>query len=108
MTVTKKTISECFANLRKFGYNVYNFNSQKKMIRGIKGFSDFMITGHGHIFFIEVKLGKDKFSAEQEAFKDEIKYSAERNPFVFYVECSEKNYLQIHEAIFLNNYKLLK
>ena len=105
---TKKEISDCFANLRKYGYTVMNFNSQKQLIRGIKGFTDFLIVGAGHLYFIEVKIGKDRFSPEQQAFKIEIQYASERNPFVFYMECNEDNYKDIHEYILSNNYKKLK
>jgi len=103
---TKKEISECFANLRKFGYMVMNFNSRQKLPAGIKGFTDFMIVGKGHIFFIEVKIGKDTFSSEQLEFQSGIKRVTGQNPFVFYAECNEKNYGDIHEAILTHNYKL--
>lgn len=62
----KKTISDTFAIIRKYGGKVYNFNSKKALTPGMKDFVDFVIIYRSSIYFIEVKIGEDKFSEGQE------------------------------------------
>jgi hypothetical protein len=80
------------------------------MIRGLIGFSDFMIMGKGNLFFVEVKLRltKDKYSPEQLSFKMGIENVADKNPFVFYIKADETNFNLIHEYILTNEFNKLK
>lgn len=64
---TKADISNTFAQLRKFRFKVFNFNSNHKLPLGIKDFVDFVIINKNVIVFVEVKIGADKFSAGQQA-----------------------------------------
>ena len=68
----KSQISAEFARLREYGYLVFNFNQKSRFGSGLVGFCDHLIIGFGRIIFIEVKIGKDKLSAEQEKLKDEL------------------------------------
>lgn len=108
----KESVSKCFANLRKFGYEVYNSqdNYRNPMPKGLKGISDYIIVGHGYLFFAEVKFieTKDKYSPEQLTFKEKIKYVSHKNPFVFYVLINENNYKDFYTDILQQNYKKLK
>ena len=71
MKTTKSEISKIFAELRKFGFLVFNFNSDKKFNRGrMVGFVDYFIIGKNKIYFVEVKIGADDLSYEQEKFKE--------------------------------------
>jgi len=65
--VTKKEISECFAELREYGAIVNNFNSYYKRINlKIKGTPDFEIIYKDFLFKIECKISdSDTLSQEQ-------------------------------------------
>lgn len=76
----KSLISAEFARLREYGYLVFNFNQKTRFGPGMVGFCDHLIIGFGRIVFIEVKIGKDQLSKEQEQLKDElVKAQAEYN-----------------------------
>ena len=76
----KSEISKEFARLREYGYLVFNFNQKTRFGIGLTGFCDYVIIGFGRIIFIEVKIGKDRLSKEQEQLKDElVKAQAEYN-----------------------------
>lgn len=71
MKTTKAEISKVFSELRKFGFLVFNFNSDKKFNRGrMVGFVDYVIIGKNKIYFVEVKIGADKLNPDQEKFKE--------------------------------------
>lgn len=80
---TKDKISKEFNRLEKFGYQVYNFNSNRANNRGIIGFPDHVIVGRGLLIFIEVKRDGDIMSKQQFAFQEAIK-SVEDNKRVMY------------------------
>lgn len=76
----KSQISAEFARLREYGYLVFNFNQKSRFGSGLVGFCDHLIIGFGRIVFIEVKIGKDRISKQQEQLKDElVKAQAEYN-----------------------------
>ena len=106
--MTKKIISEYFGKLRKFGYKVFNFNSRKAFFQGLTGMTDFIIIGKGKIFFIELKIGKDKFSEIQLFTKKYILECSDKNPFVFYLTATDLNYTEIVSDIMQENFKKLK
>lgn len=85
---TKSDFTKAFNELRKFGYDVKNFNSNLKMKTGIKGFVDHLITGHGHLVFVEVKIGKDTMKPEQLFFAERIKSAVDKNSTVKYWQIS--------------------
>ena len=68
----KSAISSEFARLREYGYLVFNFNQKTRFGSGMVGFCDHLIIGFGRIIFIEVKIGKDKLSIEQEQLRAEL------------------------------------
>lgn len=106
--MTKKIISEYFGKLRKFGYKVFNFNSRKAFFQGLTGMTDFIIIGKGKIFFVELKIGKDKYSEIQIEIKKEILNVSDRNPFIFYLTATDLNYTEIVSDIMQENFKKLK
>lgn len=106
--MTKKIISEYFGKLRKFGYHIYNFNSRKAFFQGLSGMTDYIIIGKGKIFFIELKIGKDKFSEIQLETKKYILECSDKNPFVFYLIATDLNYTEIISDILQENFKNLK
>lgn len=65
MKTTKAEISKMFAELRKHGFLVYNFNQKNRFGRGLVGFVDHLIIGKNCIWFIEVKIGKDSLTPLQ-------------------------------------------
>ena len=66
----KKKISEALSILRKHGFTVINNNYNRKFSKAMAGFVDYATITHG--LFIEVKIGKDKFSEEQELTKKKL------------------------------------
>jgi len=71
--MTKDEISIEFNRLEKFGYQVYNFNSNRANNRGIIGFPDHVIVGRGLLIFVEVKRDGDVMSKQQFAFREAAK-----------------------------------
>lgn len=104
--VTKKMISDCFANLRKWDYLVFNFNNNRKITYGkIQGWTDLVIIGKGCIYFIEVKIRKDKMRDEQNELQTKILEVACNNYSpVFYWIATEKNYKDLYEIILTEQY----
>ena len=103
--VTKKMISDCFANLRKWDYLVFNFNNNRKITYGkIQGWTDLVIIGKGCIYFIEVKIRKDKMRDEQNELQTKILEVAFLCAPVFYWIATEKNYKDLYEIILTEQY----
>lgn len=88
-TPTKTDFTNAFNELTKFGYDVKNFNSKRKMGSGTVGFPDHLITGYGHLVFIEVKIGADKLSPKQKDFADKVKTVVDKNNTVKYWQISK-------------------
>jgi len=80
----KREISQQFALLRDYGFTVINFNSKSKFSAGLRGFVDYVIFDKTRLIFIEVKIGKDKYSKAQEDTKVKLSSIAEYNPAVYY------------------------
>lgn len=62
---TKKEISKKIKSLEKYGFKVWNFSTKHRTTSGVKDFVDFVIVGYGQIFFVELKIDKDKLSEGQ-------------------------------------------
>jgi len=88
-TPTKTDFTNAFNELTKFGYNVKNFNSKRKMGSGAVGFVDHMITGNGHLVFVEVKIGADKLRPAQKDFAEKIMTVVNKNNTVKYWQISK-------------------
>ena len=83
MKTTKSEISKVFSELRKFGFLVFNFNSDKKFNRGaMRGFVDHLIIGKNCVWFLEVKIGKDILSPEQIDLLTQLKILEDRTDVV--------------------------
>jgi hypothetical protein len=93
--VNKSDISKKFAELRKYGAKVYNFQSHKKMLGNCKGFADIVVIHNWHLFFLEIKTlsTKDKPSKEQKEFAHAVKSIGSQS--VWYYEVNENNYSEI-------------
>lgn len=82
-----KIISNSYAELRDFGFLVYNFNTQRKMIHGATNkLCDIIVIGHTGIHFIEIKLRstKDTIKPDQVIFKKVVEQVAQKTPHVHY------------------------
>lgn len=81
----KKDISKVFSKLRDFNFIVFNFNFKRGFPIGLKGFVDhvFFHKKKG-ICFVEVKIGKDRLTPEQEAIKEIIQNLSIATKFIKY------------------------
>lgn len=60
-------IKQAFTRLRDFGFIVFNFNSHKANNKGLAGHPDWLfITPKLQLVYVEVKIGSDKLSSEQQ------------------------------------------
>lgn len=98
--LTKKDISNKFAELRKNGYLVFNFSSHKKMLGSCKGFTDLVIMKAGFIWFIEIKLYKDTYSELQLETEKSIRLAVKRNSYIKYFLVDEKNVDEVINSIY--------
>lgn len=91
----KAKISKAFGELRKYGYKIFNFNNKGRIQTGyMKDWVDIVIAGHGRIYFIEVKIGKDKHSEGQLETKEKL-ISCNAT----YLVVTENNYLDTIQKI---------
>lgn len=61
-----KPINERLKELEKLGYIFFNFEQGKKITRGnYKGWVDFVLVGHGTVYFFERKRKYEKLSEKQ-------------------------------------------
>jgi len=67
---TKTSISEIIRSVKKFGFKVINFNSKTTLRKGMKDFVDYVVFNKKKVAFIEVKIGKDKYSEGQLETRD--------------------------------------
>jgi len=96
--VTKKEISECFAELRKLSASVKNFNSYYKRINlKIDGITDFEIIHQSIMVKAEVKLYDDTLKQNQIDYGLAVIGMMSEN--VYYVLIDENNYTDIRDAI---------
>lgn len=96
---TKTDIKNSLKLIERYGGKLYTFNSNRYTGTGFKGFPDHILFYKGYEIFVEVKIGKDKISAEQIIFKNHIKEVTGKNPFVFYLVATEKNYTLITDYL---------
>lgn len=88
MSISKegKLISQSFAELKKFGFLIYNFNTYRAMQRSMSKLCDHIVAGETGLHFVEVKLTStgDKMSDGQRLFKKVIWAIVARTPWVNY------------------------
>lgn len=101
---SKSDITKAFNTLRKYGYLVKNFNHNKAMPKGSAGFPDMCIAGHGYLIFCEVKIGKDKFSPDQEKWAGAIQEAIYHWGHVQYFIVTENNYTEIVDKILTKDF----
>lgn len=92
--MTKSEITNALNNLKKHGFSVYTFNSNKPMPIGLKGLPDHLIIGKSYQWWIEVKLDKDTLKPEQIIFKEMIEKFEKKNKVVKYRMITNKSDLE--------------
>ncbi len=71
LETTKSKIAKRIKALEQTGrIKVVNFNHNRTMPSGLRGFPDFLILGKNLVVFVELKLGNDRLRKEQIAFKN--------------------------------------
>lgn len=95
--MTKSELNKKIIELRKYGFLVYGFNNNRPNRRNNNGFPDYVIIKN-KIWFLEVKIGKDKLSDEQAIFRSYIE-NLNLNMAVEYFEVKEKNYQAVIDLI---------
>ena len=102
INVTKSTITEELNNLRRFGFEVMNFNHNDKMPAGARDMTDYLITGKDKVFWIEAKLGRDKLTEGQRRYMNWIIRISERlgHRTVYWFLITEENYIRITDMLF--------
>lgn len=98
--MTKKEIAKKFAELRKYGYKVFSFNSNRYMNKATVGFPDYVVIKCGFLFFIEVKLNKDKYTIAQQEVRDNIGQVIDKNKTIVYKTVTEKNVDEVINEIY--------
>lgn len=96
----KTKISESFKELEKYGYKVWNFNSNLKM--RCKYWVDLVVAGKGWLFLIEVKIGTDKLSDGQEITRHELSHIKGNCKYEI---VTENNYLEVRGKILGGDYE---
>jgi hypothetical protein len=105
MSISKeaKMISATFAELRKFGFLVWNFNSvyRARLTSGMSKLCDHIVAGETGLHFVEVKLTstKDKLSAGQKSFKKIIAVISQYTVWINYWTIQD---LEVAEFVFEN------
>lgn len=106
MATVKSTITKEFIRLRKFGYLVAIFNDNRRGTKGNNGFPDMVIAGHGYLIFCEVKIGKDRYSPDQEKWKEALVTvdANDQTNRIRYNCVTEINYKEIVDEILMRNF----
>jgi hypothetical protein len=92
---TKSDVSRYFKQLEKYGFKVFNFQSNRAMGTGTVGMTDLLVIGRAAFekYFIEIKIGRDRLSPEQIALRERLE------PQGCWVEATEHNYKRVFENI---------
>lgn len=98
--MTKTEATAKINNLKKLGYKVINFNSQRRFNKSQKDFVDYVVIGKGFIYFIELKIGKDKLSPGQEETKKLLEDAVTSNLTVKYLLITENNIEEMLNVIY--------
>ncbi len=101
--ITKSDISKEFSKLREYGFEVYNFSSNRALPQSAKGFVDIVIVKF-KIVFIEIKMlnTNDKFSPEQTTLKNLLKVISMLTKYVEYHVINENNYNDLYMKLLKN------
>lgn len=99
MKTTKAEISKIFAELRKYGFLVYNFNQKTKFGRGLVGFVDHLIIGKNCIWFIEVKIGKDTLTPLQIDLLTRLKIIERKTQVIHWYLITEETAIELRDKI---------
>jgi hypothetical protein len=98
--ISKAEIGKAFRQLEKFGYKVWNFGSKSRLTSGMQDWVDVVVARKifkewiTNIFFIEIKIGKDKLSKGQIDTRQILQAISEK-----YYLVNESNYQDIIEQI---------
>jgi len=100
--MTKTQITNSLKNLEKHGYKVITFNHYKAMPKGATGFIDHIIlsTKGTSIYFIEVKIGKDRESDKQREFREVIERFEKKNKAIHYRQVTELNLGEVINEVY--------
>lgn len=99
-----KLVSRTYAELRKFGFLVYNFNTRRKMQESMAKLCDQLIVGATGIHFIEIKLEstRDRMKPNQLLFKKLIEMVASKTVWVKYWMISSLEEANVNFEFILN------
>ena len=100
-----KLVSKTYAELRAYGFLVYNFNTQRAMKTGATmRLCDQIVVGDTGLHFIEVKLEstKDRMKPHQLLFKKLIEMIASRTVWVKYWMIQSLDDAQTNYELILN------
>lgn len=75
------------------GWDIYNFNHNKRMPAGAKGFGDYVcLNKHkGRIIFIEAKHGSDTLKEKQKKFREICLELSKVNSYFKYMNLKDDN-----------------
>ena len=91
--ITKTIIKDYLKEMiEKHGGTVITFNSNRFATKGAKGFVDHVIFYKYSIYFVEVKIGRDKISSEQKHIANLILDINKQNRNINYIIVTERNY----------------
>lgn len=101
--ISKSDISKDFSKLREYGFEVYNFSSNRALPQSAKGFCDIVIVKF-KIVFIEIKMINtgDKYSPEQNTLKNLLKAISVLTKYVEYHTIDENNYNDLYMKLLKN------
>lgn len=103
--MTKAEIKEKFYELKKWGFDFKNFQSQKRMPFGARGFIDlFIVAPSDWILFIDIKAGKDKPTEAQLEFREWIG----RCKYAVHLFATDENTDRLIAVILQKQYHLLR
>lgn len=96
----KNDITDKINTLKKLNWYILNGNSRLQMPVGLKGMPDYILMHKTKgIIFIEVKIGRDKYSEKQEVIKEYLDTISNKTDYVKYIIATEKNIDQIINKI---------
>lgn len=98
--ITKTMVKDYLKKVAdKMGGFIVTFNSNRFVAKGAEGFIDHIIFYKDYMYFIEVKIGKDKISEKQKHIAELINAVSENNKGIRYKIITENNYKEFVEEL---------
>lgn len=100
--MTKSEITAKLKQLEKYGFKVITFNHYKRMPAGATGFIDHIVTSTKGLsmYFLEVKIGRDRESEKQKEFRQIIEKFESRNKVIKHRIVTENNLADVMGEIY--------